>query len=198
MDEIVGRVVDAVDQLGLRENTLILYYSDNGTDRRVVSQTSFGAIAGGKGKTTDAGTHVPLIARWPGRIKPGINDDLVDSTDFLPIILEAAGRPLSKSLRIDGHSFFPQLLGQPGNPRKWIFSHYDPRPGWDKDKYTLVRFVRNKRFKLYGDGRLFDVPDDRLEQHAIPSRDDTAKTDRIRAQLARVLESMNTMSRNPK
>ncbi len=76
MDEVVGRVVDAVDDMGLKENTLIIYYADNGTDRRVVSYTSFGAIAGGKGSTTDAGTHVPLIVRWPGTIKPGLNEDL--------------------------------------------------------------------------------------------------------------------------
>ena len=191
LDEIVGRLVDAVDQQGLRDDTLILFYSDNGTDRRVTSHTNFGAIRGGKGSTTDAGTHVPLIARWPGRISSGINDDLVDSTDFLPTVLAAAGRPLRLPESIDGHSFFPQLLGQAGHPRRWIFCHFDPRPGWDKDKYTLIQFVRNKRFKLYGDGRLFDVPNDPLEQAPILAVQDTAETKRFRRQLAQVLESMS-------
>lgn len=192
MDEVVGRVVDRVDQLSLRENTLIIYFSDNGTDRRVVSETSFGAVAGGKGSTTDGGTHVPLIVRWPGHIKPGTNDDLVDSTDFLPTVLEAARRPISKSTRIDGRSFYPQLAGKPGKQRQWVFCHYDPRPGWDKDKYSERRFVRDKRFKLYEDGRLFDVPNDIKEQHPILVQNDTAGSMQSRARLLKVLQSMRS------
>ncbi len=167
MDEVVGRVVHAVDELGLKENTLIIYYSDNGTDRKVVSQTSFGAIIGGKGSTTNAGTHVPLIARWPGKIQPGINEDLVDSTDFLPTVLEAARRPVPKSEKLDGRSFYPRLLGKPGQPREWVFCHFDPQPGWDKEKFLRKRFVRDKRFKLYEDGRLFDLSFDLEEQHPL-------------------------------
>ena len=110
---------------------------------------------------------MPLIARWRGRIAPGIVDDLVDSTDFLPTILEAAQRPLPESSSIDGRSFFPRLLNEPGNPRQWIYCHFDPRPGWDKDRYSLIRFARDKRFKLYGDGRLIDLHFDRLEQHPL-------------------------------
>ncbi len=190
MDEVVGRVVDTVDRLGLSENTLIIYYSDNGTDRRVVSQTSFGAVTGGKGRMTDAGTHVPLIVRWPGHIKPGINDDLVDSTDFLPSVLEAARRPIPNSVGLDGRSFYPQLMGKPGQPRQWVFCHYDPRPGWDKDKYSEQRFARDKRFKLYDTGQLFDVPHDPREQHPILAKNDTAESKPARARLLKVLQSM--------
>ena len=190
MDEVVGRVVDAVDDMGLKESTLIIYYADNGTDRRVISQTSFGAIAGGKGSTTNAGTHVPLIVRWPGTIKPGLNEDLVDSTDFLPTILEAAGQPIPKSAGIDGRSFYPQLLGKPGRPREWTFCHFDPRPGWDKDKFTLKRYARDKRYKLYDDGGLFDVPFDLNEEHPIARADETPEAKAARKQLSQVLNSM--------
>ncbi len=190
MDEVVGRVVDAVDDMGLKENTLIIYFSDNGTDRRVVSNTSFGDIKGGKGSTTNAGTHVPLIVRWPGTIEPGLNEDLIDSTDFLPTILEAAGRPIPKSVGLDGRSFYPQLLGKPGQPREWTFCHFDPRPGWDKDKFTRKRYARNKRFKLYEDGRLFDVPFDLNEEHPISPGDETPEAKAARKQLSQVLESM--------
>ena len=68
----------------------------------------------------------------------------------------------------DGNSFLPQLQGQRGRPRDWIFWHYDPRPGHDKEPYTLVRFARTKRHKLYEDGRLFDVEADVLEQRPLP------------------------------
>ena len=190
MDEVVGRVVDAVDELGLRENTLIIYFSDNGTDRKVVSQTVYGNVLGGKGATTDAGTHVPLIVNWPGKIKPGICEDLVDSTDFLPTIMEAARRPLGRSAAIDGLSFFPQLVGKDGPTRDWTFCHYDPRPGWDKDKFGLVRYARTKRFKLYDGGRLYDISNDRLESRPIPVADDNATSMRARSMLAKVLDSM--------
>ena len=190
MDEVVGRVVDSVDELGLTDNTLILFYGDNGTDRRVISQTTFGQVVGGKGNTKDAGTHVPLIARWPGRVKPGINDDLIDSTDFLPTIMAAAGRSVPKDVPIDGRSFYPQLMGQAGSPREWVFCHYDPRPGWDKDKFRMQRFARDKRFKLYGDGQLFDVPADLLETEPIPAGDDSKQSAAARKALQAVLDSM--------
>ena len=190
MDEVVGRVVDAVDNLGLRENTLILYFSDNGTDRKVVSRTVFGNVLGGKGLTTDAGTHVPLIARWPGKIAPGICEDLVDSTDFLPTILAAAGKPMKRNDVTDGISFFPQLMGKAGPKRTWTFCHYDPRPGWDKDKFGLLRYARTRRYKLYGNGRLYDVPNDRLETRPILPVDDTASSRRARALLKDVLSNM--------
>ncbi len=190
MDDAVGRVVDAVDELGLRENTLIIYFSDNGTDRKVRSQTIFGNVLGGKGLTTDAGTHVPLIARWPGKIGPGICDDLVDSTDILPTLLAAAHQPLDESGALDGISFYPQLLGQPGPKREWTYCHYDPRPGWDKDKFGLVRFARTKRFKLYGNGRLYDIPNDRLEARPILPEDDTTASREARALLGDVMSSV--------
>lgn len=190
MDEIVGRVVDRVDALGLKEKTLILYYSDNGTDKKVTSLTSFGAVPGGKSLTTDAGTHVPLIARWPGTIEPGINDDLVDSTDFLPTILEAAQRPLDNSTNIDGRSFYPQLRGEPGTPREWVFCHYDPRPGWDKDKYSLLRFVRDKRFKLYVSGDLYDIPRDPFERDPVLPDEETVEARLARLRLDEVLNGM--------
>ena len=167
MDACVGRIVDNVDALKLKESTLILFYSDNGTHLKIRSQTKTGEVAGGKGKTTNAGTHVPLIARWPGMIAPGLNGELVDSTDFLPTLLEAAGKEPPADAAFDGISFYRQLLGKGGEARPWVFCHYDPRPGWDKDQFTLSRFARDKRFKLYDDGRLFDVAADPLEKHPI-------------------------------
>lgn len=190
LDKCVGSVVDAVDSLGLGEKTLILFYSDNGTNQSVTSQTVDGPVTGGKGLTTDAGTHVPLIARWTGRVQPGLSGDLVDSTDFLPTLLEAAGRPLPRTVFTDGVSFYPRLTGKPGTPREWVFCHFDPRPGWDKDKFMLERFARDTRFKLYDDGRLFDVPADRLEENPILPTRDTPESAAARKRLQAVLEAM--------
>ena len=190
MDKCVGRIVQKVDDLGIGEETLIIFFSDNGTHLKVTSQTKAGPVAGGKGETTDAGTHVPLIVRWTGQIKPGVNRDLIDSTDFLPTVRDAAERLLPESVTIDGRSFYPQLLGQKGKPRDWVFCHFDPRPGWDKDRFRLKRFARDKRFKLYDDGQLFDIPNDPLEQKPILAADDSKKAARARIRLHAVLKSM--------
>ena len=190
MDKCVGRVVKQVDRLGLSEETLIIFYSDNGTHRQVTSQTRTGPVTGGKGRTTDAGTHVPLMVRWKGKIEPGINENLIDSTDFLPTVAEAAGKAVPKSRQLDGISFYGQLVGKAVPLRPWVFCHYDPRPGWDKDKFRKLRFVRDQRYKLYGNGKLYDVGNDRLEQHPILADRDTDATRTARQKLAVVLKEM--------
>ena len=189
-DKCVGRVVDKINELGIAEHTLVLFYSDNGTHLAVTSQTTDGPVAGGKGETTAAGTHVPLICWQPGTVKPGVNDNLVDSTDFLPTMLDAARHPLPADTLKDGLSFYPQLLGQEVATRPWVFCHFDPRPGWDKDRFRLLRFARDRRYKLYDDGRLYDVPHDQLEQRPILAEDDTAETKAVRQRLDAVLKSM--------
>jgi arylsulfatase A-like enzyme len=123
-------------------------------------------IEGGKGLTTDAGTHVPMIANWKGTAPQGkVLDDLIDSVDFLPTLAAAADARVPKPC--DGQSFLPQLRGERGNPREYLFWHYDPRPGWDKKDYRLHRFARDKRYKLYDDGRMYDVPADPLEERPL-------------------------------
>ena len=189
-DKCVGRIVDHIDELGIADNTLIIFYGDNGTHLKVTSQTINGPIAGGKGKTTDAGTHVPLICRQPGTIKPGVNHNLVDSTDFTATLLDAAGRPLPDDVTTDGISFYPQLLGNDTKTRPWVFCHYDPRPGWDKDRYRLVRFARDRQYKLYDDGRMYEVPADRLEQSPLNDASGNPKQAAARAKLGAVLRSM--------
>ncbi|MCA9121387.1 MAG: sulfatase-like hydrolase/transferase [Planctomycetaceae bacterium] len=190
-DKCVGRIVDNINQLGIAENTLVIFYSDNGTHLQVTSQTKAGPVAGGKGETTDAGTHVPLICWQPGTIKPSVNESLVDSTDFLPTILDAAGHPLPSDAVTDGLSFYPQLVGRDVATRPWVFCHFDPRPGWDKDRFRLLRFAREHRYKLYDDGRLYDVPHDQLEERPILAKDDNAETRAARMRLDAVLKAMS-------
>jgi arylsulfatase A-like enzyme len=164
MDTAVGRLLARLDALKLRENTVVLFYSDNGTDLRITSRTRQGVVKGGKGLTTANGINVPLIANWPGRIPGGVVlPDLVDSTDFLPTIAELAGTALPGDWGADGVSFAPRLLGQPGKPREWAFFWHDPRPGWDKENRTRQIFALDHRFKFYSDGRFFDVVEDAAE-----------------------------------
>lgn len=189
MDKIIGRLVEHVDNSDLAENTMIIFYSDNGTHLKITSQTKSGPVAGGKALTTNAGTHVPMIVRWKGTVKPALNNDLIDSTDFLPTVLEASGRELSAEEKLDGVSFYPRLLGKEGTPRDHIFCYYDPRPGWDKDRFRKLVFARDKRYKLYEDGRLFDISNDILEKSPILKFQDTYAERKVREKLLLMLES---------
>jgi arylsulfatase A len=166
MDKIVGRITKKLDELGLRENTVVMFTSDNGTDKPIVSQLGDRSIEAGKGQMTDAGTRVPLIVSWPGTAPKGkVCEDLVDFSDFLPTMAALAGAQVPTDRIIDGQSFLPQLKGEKGNPRDWIFCHY-----WGKFARTpegTREFVRNQRWKLYDDGKLYDVAADPLEQNPL-------------------------------
>jgi len=189
MDEVVGRMIAHLEKLKLREKTLVLFFADNGTDRTIESRMGDRVIKGGKGYTLDTGIHVPMIANWPGTAPGGkVLDHLIDSTDFLPTVAEACGVPLPKDKTIDGRSFLPQLTGKPGNPREWVFFHHDPRPGHAKEEYTLQRFARDHRYKLYEDGRFFDATADPEETRPMSSlRPDAASAKKkLRSVLARL------------
>lgn len=158
MDKCVGRMVAGIDQLGLRDRTLVLFYSDNGTDRRITSKLHGKAVQGGKATPQQTGIRVPLIARWPGVVPAGTtNSDLIDASDFLPTLSELAKAPIPDEWQHDGISFAPQLRGQTGPKRDWCFFWYDPRPGWDKERYSRHIFALDHHYKLFSDGRLYDI-----------------------------------------
>ena len=186
MDKLVGRIVAKLDELHLRENTLILFTGDNGTHRNIESRMGDAVVRGAKGRTTDAGTHVPFVANWKGTTPAAkVCDDLVDFTDFLPTLLATAGAEAPAHLKLDGHSFLPQLRGQPGRPRDWVFCHFFRNPG-----DPVQRFARDKRWKLYQNGALFDVAGDPLEQRPIPADSADAEATAARARLQVVLDSL--------
>lgn len=163
-DEIVGRMVARRERRGLRERTLILFPGDNGTGRGISSRFGDRAIDGGKGRTTDAGRHVPLIVNWRGTVAPGVCADRVDSTDFVPTLAAAAGVAPPANMLLDGRSVLPQLRGEPGRPRDWASSWYCPRP--DKDP-ALRECAWDRRFKRYRTGELFDRTTDFGEERPI-------------------------------
>ena len=190
-DFLVGRLLDKLDELGLSENTLVLFTGDNGTTRGIRSEIEGRTVVGAKATPVDGGTRVPLLARWTGKIAGGErNDDLIDFSDFLPTLAEAGDAPLPGELEFDGTSFLPQLRGLAGDPRKWLFIDYDKDPNFapEKKKWPPARFVRTKRFKLYADGRFYDVPSDWEEQQPIPEGKAGSAGEKARATLQAVLD----------
>ncbi|MBM3876444.1 MAG: arylsulfatase [Verrucomicrobia bacterium] len=185
MDKLVGKLVAKLDALGLRENTLILFLGDNGTGRGTPSNMADRVVIGGKGTTTAAGMHVPLIASWPARIAPGtVSRELVDSTDILPTICAAAGAEVPAALQIDGRSFLPQLRGEKSTRREWIYSWYSPRQGAE---LAVKEFAFNHRFKLYRTGEFFDIEKDAAEKNPIDAK--TGRLDGDAAAAVKLLQS---------
>lgn len=180
MDKVVGRLLSQVPA-----DTLVLFFGDNGTNNTVTSQLNGKPYQGDKGMPTEAGTRVPMIVRWKGVTPAGkINDDLIDSCDFLPTIAAAANVPTKSMGRMDGVSFLPQLQGKIGVPRPWIYSWYDPRPGQGKERWTRTeRYAFDREWKLYDNGRLVNWAQDPKEAKPVQNAE-------VRTRLQNVLDRM--------
>lgn len=156
LDKHIGSLTAKLDELQLRDNTLILFVGDNGTGKPIRTEWSGRTLQGGKGSTREAGMHVPLIANWRGKIPGGrVCEDLVDTTDFLPTLCAAVGAQAPAV--VDGRSFLPQILGEKGQPREWLYCWYAP----NQNKVDVpVIFARDHHYKLYNTGRFVKLSED--------------------------------------
>lgn len=173
VDESLGRLMDQLEELGLADNTLFIFYSDNGgnvhsrtyDDRKIANvkkghpqfeaiqdwrkwaggepPTNNSPLREGKGRIYEGGQRVPLMVRWPGRIKPGtISDAVVGPIDMYPTILDAVGLEKPKDHIIDGESLLPVLV-QTGELKRdayftW-FPHLVPAVSVRKGDWKLIR-----------------------------------------------------------
>lgn len=187
MDKLVGRLVVKLDELKLREKTLILFVGDNGTGYGMKSKWKGIEVTGGKSHPTDAGMRVPLIANQPGVVAAGkVVSDLIDTTDFLPTICDAASISLPASGTFDGRSFIPQTRGQEGNKRQSIYCWYAPNKGNEVD--TAQEFARTHEFKLYRDGSFFRVDSSKYTEEKLETEQLTPVALATKAQLQAVLD----------
>lgn len=184
MDKLIGQLVAKLDELGIRDNTLLVFVGDNGTLGAVTSRFKGTDYKGGKGSTTANGTHVPLIASWPAVMKQGrVCPDLISSTDFLPTVCAAAG--VEVPANVDGTSFLPQLQGQPGTPRDWLYCWYSPRQnaGMEVQEYAF-----DHRFKLYRTGKFYDLNGDPKEQQDLAAASLSAEAAAAKGKLQAALD----------
>ncbi len=170
VDRNVGRITDALRRLALAENTLVILTSDNGG-----TQPFTAPLAGSKGQLFEGGIRVPLVAWWPGTIRPGSTTaEPVASIDFYPTCLELAAAPAPRQ-PLDGVSLGPILRGQPANTRQRLFWHFPCYIG----KATPSSAVREGHFKLvefFEDGgrvELYNLRDDPGEQHDLAASQPT-------------------------
>lgn len=206
MDRAVGRLVAALNALKLREKTLIIFVADNGTPPEiiiraegrklikipVVSRRNGLDVPGGKKQLNNAGTNVPLIANWPGTIRPAqVVDDLVDFSDILPTMLDLGGLTLPDR-KLDGVSFANRIRGTGASPRRFVYCEEAvlPKPGGVEPdgKSSGLKWVRTADWKLYNDGRLFHMAEDPAERYGFAAKED----DTVRAAIRRQLQAAFT------
>jgi len=174
MDLAVGRVLDKLKELGLEDNTAVIFMSDNGgTSTSEGLPTSNLPLRGGKGWLYEGGIREPMIVRYPGKTQPGSHCKVpVTSTDFYPTILDLAGLPLKPQQHLDGVSLAPLLRGGKKLPREavyWHYPHYSNQGGFPGG---AVRMGDWKLLERYEDGRvhLYNLANDLGEQHDLATQ----------------------------
>ena len=182
MDMQVGALLARLKELGLDENTIVIFTADNGTNRRITSTRNGVEVRGGKGLPALTGTHVPMIVRAPGRVAAGSTSPaLFDFLDFVPTFAEFAGVTL-KPGTVDGVSQAPVIAGKAARARDSIFIHSDPR--W---LARPARFVFDATHKLYGDGRFVALDPATGVETEIPATRMTAADRARRAAFDKIL-----------
>ena len=163
VDDSVGRIVRKIDGLGLGENTLVVFTSDNGglsvKEGALTPATSNAPLRGAKGQLFEGGIRVPLIARMPGTIPAGrVCDVPVTSTDFYPTILNRCGVAPPKDPVADGLDIMPLLTGGGEAPPRealfWHLPHYSNQGGTPsgavrRGNFKLIEFYEDNRLELY-------------------------------------------------
>lgn len=158
LDQGVGRLLAKLHELGLEENTVIVFTSDNGgLTTAEGSPTSNLPLRAGKGWPYEGGVREPLLVYWPGVTKLGsVCNEPVISTDFYPTLLEITGQKLRPDQHMDGISLVPLLRGEAGAPRPlfWHYPHYSNQGGrpcgavrWGD--YKLVEWFEDMSVELY-------------------------------------------------
>lgn len=144
LDWNVGRVLRRLDELKLAENTIVIFFSDNGPNSRRWN----GGMKGIKGSVDEGGLRVPFFLRWPAQIKPGTTvREITGAIDLLPTLTKLAGIPLGDTKPLDGKDLSPLLLGNTnGWPERMLFSH-------QRDRIS----VRTPQYRLDDRGALFNM-----------------------------------------
>jgi arylsulfatase A len=193
VDDSTGSILDTLEELGLDDNTLIIFTSDNGGLDRNGGPTENAPLRSGKGYAYEGGIRVPFLVRWPGVIAAGKTcDQPVCSIDLFPTILDAASVPLPDDREIDGISLLPLLKsgGTDALDRDelvWHFPHYRHQPG----PYSIIRKGDHKLIKFWeGVYELYDLGNDLGEENDLAATQ-PEKVKALEKRLAHQLEKMN-------
>lgn len=195
MDEQIGRVVAALEARQMRDNTLIIFQSDNGGTRsakftgesKVTGELppNNGPYRDGKGTLYEGGTLVVAVANWIGRIKPGLVDGMLHITDMYPTLVRLAGGTLGKSKPLDGMDVWGTIGSGANSPRTEVVYNVDP----------FLAAVRREDWKLVwhallpGRTELFDLPKDTSERFDL-SEKNPEKVTELQARISQLAQQM--------
>ena len=170
LDKQMGLLVADLEKLGLRDNTILIFTSDNGPYGDPIGTIRGRPVSGVKGDVTEGGVREPLIVNCPALVPAGrVSQDLTDFTDLFPTVLELAGVALPPNLKLDGRSIAPQILGRQGKPREWVYA-----------QLAGDYFIADHQFKLYGDGKFTDITDSPAAEKPVSDPDKAAMKARQR------------------
>jgi CubicO group peptidase (beta-lactamase class C family) len=203
LDHLVGRVLRALDELGLAENTLVVFTSDNGGHPGYAAN---GPLRGSKWNLYEGGVRVPWIVRWPGKVPANVTSDTpFIGTDLLPTLAAATGAELPKGVALDGRNVLPLWRGEAQSaaarerPLIWHFPYYHPETGFAKARPAIgvddfavsqtrpqsaIRVGEWKLVHFYEENRdeLYHLTSDVSEQHDLARREPARARD-LRRQL---------------
>jgi len=174
IDWNTGRLLATLEQQGVADNTIVIYFSDNGPN----GYRWNGGMKGRKGSTDEGGVRSPFFIRWPAKIQAGQSIEAISGAiDLLPTLVDLAGLEYSSAKPLDGRSLKPLLTG---NPKEWtdrsIVSSWGGRPGNRKIS------ARNQRYRLDSNGQLFDMMQDPGQHTDVSQQQPNAKRDLLAKQ----------------
>lgn len=163
MDQAVGRVLGAVTAKGEEDNTVVIFFSDNGgLSTSEGLPTANTPLKAGKGWLYEGGIREPAIIKWPGVAKPAVSDAVITSMDFYPTILEMAGQPLRPELHQDGKSLVPLLKQTTDKVHETAYFHYPHRSNQKGSPSSAIRKGDHKLIVFFNDNRreLYNLQED--------------------------------------
>ena len=163
MDSTVGKIINALKNNNIDDNTIIIFLGDNGTDRKVFTKNNNVLVKGSKGLTNKYGTNVPLIISW-SKLKKIKNEQtpLVDLIDFYSTFEDLLDVEKKTS---NGVSLLPLLLGENFDERKYITTYYNPM--WGSLYKNRAVYIQNKKYKLYKSGSFYNYQLDPEEKYPL-------------------------------
>jgi len=179
LDKLVGEVLDKLQKLGLAENTIVIFTSDNGpqpgswSDIFVEFFDGNGPFRGAKTNFYEGGIRVPLLVRWPGKIKAGSTSEFVGYfADMLPTVADLAGAGSRVPKQLDGISFAPTLLGQPEKQAKHEYLYWEAAGPMQNTVQQAVRWGNWKAVKNRGADafELYDLASDIAESKNVAAQ----------------------------
>ena len=202
MDQAVGRLMRTLDETGAADNTIVVFFSDNGgvfwtpgdipgfmhPEYNNLPITSNAPLRDGKATLYEGGTREPCVVVWPGKVKAGSqSEQIVSSVDFYPTLLEATGVKPSEKPRLDGVSFLPALAGKRA-PRDTVFCHFPHYSGPGAKPASYVRKDDWKLIRFYFDS---DNQTDRWELYNL--RDDVSETKDLAGERPEKVRELNAL-----